>query len=114
MLRDSASCLVGLIAIESIPAEHVAASPRSEDDDATLAQFFAHLANLPVEAPEAAATDDRAPRVDRLPRPRRNLWVRHSRIAADLGSLKAELQRALGVARRRAARSPQTRACGLP
>jgi hypothetical protein len=111
MLRQSFSRLVGLITIEALPVEPARRSTSSEDYDATLAQFLAHLAGLPAEASSDERQIARSPAgqsVARLGDSRpRNIRVQHSRVAADLRTLKAELQRALGLVRRRVVRSRQ-------
>jgi hypothetical protein len=111
MLRHSFSRLVGLIAIDSLPVEPTCQSASSEDYDATLAQFLAHLAGLPAEACSDKHEIDRSSGrqlVARLGDSRTHSFrVQHSRVAADLRTLKSQLQRALGLVRRRVARTRQ-------
>ncbi len=112
MLRESARCLVGLIAIETLP--HVGGSGTA-DHESTLSQFLVHLAagRLPDTASDLAIDDAPAvltvQRLSRRTPGRRVAGLRKpsSRIAADLGSLAAELRQDLVKVRRQLARATQ-------
>lgn len=117
MLRESARCLVGLIAVEMLPCVECDAGGNSATDhDATLSQFLVHLAS---GQPMVAAGDLQRPAE---PRPRsaarRLHGHRHNHrlpalrgqstpVAADLGNLTAELMLDLVRVRRKLARSRQ-------
>jgi hypothetical protein len=99
---------VGLIAIDSLSVDPDQFAP-GEDHDATLAQFFAHLASVRIESAETPVRSD-PPRVDRLARARSSNRVRRTQLVADLSGLKTELRQVLRVTRRRLARASTTAA----
>jgi hypothetical protein len=114
MPRKTASCLVGLIVIETLPHGPARSTPMPEGVDATLAGLLAYLASG-GRATEAAGDSQTAlPPAKRMPA-RHRLdpgWnacsLRRSpaaRMSADLAGLVRQLEGAWRQARRRVSRA---------